>query len=365
MILAALVAIIGMGAIMNSCKKDENAKTYVEQSSNNNVNISARDISILNNIKNFKKKVDFLKANPAIKSGETMSVDSAIWYIDASFNYTYSFINERFEKYDSDEFLLTIPKTNGEINLNDISTAFYEMKDKTVLVYDAIETENKRYYSSHFEIVSNTASELVLKTTVTIGSKSNDDPPYPEPNGPFEIGEDWLYGEMLGDCSGGSWGASDAAEEIEDEVINYREQQDENSQYDVYYTDPGYEVSYDISDGDYMELFLNPYDNQPINYRDYYILRQEKDEDNGIFVHTCILNNEMNHYYYGAIKVVYEIIPDNSVFGVPENLSFYDVNIVGKGDNGPSNDPGLAYHIFNITYKEKHFTDPHNPINIK
>ena len=225
--LLAAMAVLGMGVMMHSCKKDENAKTYVEQSSKNNGNIPAKDIAILNNIMNFKKKIDFLRANPAIKSGETMSVDSAMWYIDASFNYTYSFINERFEKYDSDEFLLTLPKTNGEINLNDISTAFYDMKDKTVLVYDAIDAQNKKYYSSHFEIVSNTESELVLKTTVTIGSKTNDTPPYPEPDGPFEEGEDWYYGEMEGDCSGGSWQESDAAEEIEEEVNNYRKQQDE------------------------------------------------------------------------------------------------------------------------------------------
>lgn len=38
-----------------------------------------------------EKQVDFYKANPAIKDGETMTLDEAIWNIEALFNLTYAY----------------------------------------------------------------------------------------------------------------------------------------------------------------------------------------------------------------------------------------------------------------------------------
>ena len=42
-------------------------------------------------IMNFKQQVDYYKANPAIKDGETVTLDEAIWDIEALFNLTYAY----------------------------------------------------------------------------------------------------------------------------------------------------------------------------------------------------------------------------------------------------------------------------------
>ena len=42
-------------------------------------------------IMNFKQQVDYYKANPAIKDGETVTLDEAIWNIEALFNLTYAY----------------------------------------------------------------------------------------------------------------------------------------------------------------------------------------------------------------------------------------------------------------------------------
>jgi hypothetical protein len=67
----------------------------------------------------FKAKLD----NPE-KTGETMSIDSAVWYIEAALNYTHCHISAS-EIIDKDTIIAVIPATeDGTINFSDISSSF-------------------------------------------------------------------------------------------------------------------------------------------------------------------------------------------------------------------------------------------------
>ncbi len=56
----------------------------------NQPQMSAEDLRVMHLITDFKKKMDFLRANPNIKSGESKSVDSTVWYLEAATNFYYA-----------------------------------------------------------------------------------------------------------------------------------------------------------------------------------------------------------------------------------------------------------------------------------
>ena len=352
--LLAAMAVLGIGVMMHSCKKDENAKTYVEQSSKNNGNIPAKDIAILNNIMNFKKKIDFLKANPAIKSSETMSVDSAMWYLDAAFNLTYSFIKESFEKFKTGTFDIVLNKTDGEVSLNDVSVAYSEMKAKTLEIYDAMSEDNKELYITTFKVKEDTDDHITLETTATIGSRGT--PPGLSEWGPFAEGDNWKYGEKRGDCNNNWVDFTDGAIKIGHHLNTYRYQHiiDEGEGWHAIYTEPSAEVSIDIKNlGNNTNLLLNPNDDIPNdNYQDYLLMYQNI--NNGYPVHTCIQWDELNFYFHGAEDIIYDIVQDNfSVFGVPDDLVFTECGNFGHGEPDKDN-PDIIHHELSITYKTRH-----------
>ncbi|MDD3527016.1 MAG: hypothetical protein PHX39_08705, partial [Bacteroidales bacterium] len=84
-ILAALL--ISGAAIFYSCSKQESSEPL---SVGEQPEISSTDQLVLNRIEGFKTKMMDFKNNPDFKAGGEMTYDSAIWYIDATLNYTYA-----------------------------------------------------------------------------------------------------------------------------------------------------------------------------------------------------------------------------------------------------------------------------------
>nr|NQU89291.1 hypothetical protein [Bacteroidota bacterium] len=360
-VLTTLLLAVSAGIFtLHSCKKDQLDK--INKAENQ---LSATDLKINRLILDFKQKVRYMKENPDFKSGETMSVDSAKWYLDAAFNFTYAFTTESFASFNTDTFSIVISKTGDLVDLDDVISAFYELKDNTLIIYNATEGEEKELYVSNMEIVSNTLDKVVIKITATIGANNNTPPPGFIQWGPFGDEDEWMYGEKLGDCSAGGgmwWGVKDAATEIKDATNTYRYKyiQDEGLGWYAYYTEPSAVITIDvkIGMGIYSDLLLNPNDSEIDNYRDYLLLYQKKDIPNGLLIETCIPWEDMNFYYHGTRKVIYEIIQENhDVFGVSANLTFcYCNEIVGKGD-GNIYDPDFAYHIVTAMYKTRHISD--------
>lgn len=355
----AVSAIIVSVLIFNSCSKQELTDKPV--TGEQEVKISEQDIAVYNKIMDFKKKVDYIKENPHYKSGETITADSAVWYLDAAFNLTYAFTVDTFIDFNTDTFTISIGKTDGMVNLDDLSAAFYELKDKTLIIYNATDGEQKELYVSHMEITSSTSDEIVIKITATIGSKNNTTPPGFSQWGPFNEGDDWMYGEKLGDCSSGGgiwWGLKDAATEIENATNTYRYKyiQDEGPWGSAFYTEPSaVSIVTVYNDPTNKELFINTNDDIIDNDRDYLLLYQEKDIPNGLIVETCIPWEDMNFYYHGTHKVIYEIIQENyNVFGVHASLTFLNCEEIEGVGEGIIEDPDYAYHVVTALYKTRH-----------
>jgi hypothetical protein len=83
-------------------------------------------------ILNFKAKIE-----TGNKSYETMSVDSAVWYVEAALNYTYDKpYRSEIMKYDS--FFVTVPvSADGKISFSDAAEIQFDTELKTILTQNA------------------------------------------------------------------------------------------------------------------------------------------------------------------------------------------------------------------------------------
>ncbi len=212
-----LIALVVGAVVLHSCNKQELAEKALSGQATQQPQMTVEDAALYSSIINFRQKLSYQNEHPDFKSGELMSVDSAKWYLDASFNLTYAFTAESFTSFNADTFTIFIGKTGNMLNLDDVSTAFFEMKERTLNIYNATMAEEKELYVSYMEVVNNTVDEVELKVTATIGGRNNSTPPDIGIWGPFEEGDDWMYGELLGDCTTGGgiwWKFKDAATEI-------------------------------------------------------------------------------------------------------------------------------------------------------
>ena len=78
-------------AIFYSCSKQEITDQPV--TGNGEVTMSEGDLNIFNKIVSFKDKITYIRENPSYKSGEFTTVDSAVWYLDATLNLSHAFIS--------------------------------------------------------------------------------------------------------------------------------------------------------------------------------------------------------------------------------------------------------------------------------
>ncbi len=348
--------LISSAAIFNACSKQD---TPEQLSFGEQPEMSSADQLILTKIKNFKQKMTYVHEHPAYKSGESMSMDSAKWYLDAVFNYSYAYTEESFDLFNRGTFALTLTKTNGRIDFEDICEAFNKLKEQTLLIYYNTTGDEKELYVSNMEIASETDDEVTLSVTATIGANTDGTPPEFSQWKPFVEGDDWMYGEFLGNCNGNFQWYSDAAIEIDTAINKYRYKyiHDEGPGWYAYYTGPSADVEVTVYfDQQNQILFRNPNDATIDNDRDYLIHYQKKDIANNLLIETCIPWEDMNFYYHGTRKVIYEIIQDNySVFGVSDGLTFYNCEMEGKGV-GDELDPDFTYHVVSPLYKTRHIS---------
>ncbi len=144
-------------------------------------------------ILNFKNLVE----NPQnIKSGELMSVDSAVWHIEALLNYEYCVIEDSTEIYvekSNDSIISNVILEKDRISIEEIVNQYFVIETELQKQLDKIKETNKRV-----EIVDVTFESGIF-TTYTLfnfgeqvsGGKYS-----------HKITDDWQWGNKYGNCSG-------------------------------------------------------------------------------------------------------------------------------------------------------------------
>ncbi|MEI8048298.1 MAG: hypothetical protein WCI92_13020 [Bacteroidota bacterium] len=100
------VSLILLGFANASCKKEKSESSVTTNTKS--------DQQLVNHINSFLTSAKSVKEGKYYKSGETMLLDSALYYIVATLNYKYGFINQKFHEFKDDTIMVNIPYLNGE-----------------------------------------------------------------------------------------------------------------------------------------------------------------------------------------------------------------------------------------------------------
>jgi len=190
-----------------SCKK--------EQSKTTNDQIPDSDLKLSSMIKNFKAQ-----GKSGFKSGEEMTIDSALWYLGVTANYTYGDASRETEKTWTDTCYLSIPVNNNKISLSEVYNKYLELIENLRQKYQAKEEENKQLITVSVKTQSLVDNNLTCKVTAVFAY-----------GGPIQIScsfndiDYWSYWKLYengGICGGINWGThpeSDAAEETQKRIM--------------------------------------------------------------------------------------------------------------------------------------------------
>jgi len=184
---------------MYSCNKDKT--TY---KNNNEIVDNNLDVSKFNNLFNFRDQI-----KSPLKTTNTISCDSAMWYMEALMNASNSRPDSIHPKnaIDTAYFSMQLDSA-GMVPINIVSTTYYEMRDTIFQRLAELESETKDLWGADLQIQSS-VNTLDFMVIFVMG--------YDLPWGydPFTEDDDWIFGHTLGYCSTGAPPYSDGGEELE------------------------------------------------------------------------------------------------------------------------------------------------------
>lgn len=314
--------------------------------------ITVFDIKVGNAINSFIDKVAYQKENPGLKSLETISADSALWYLESTFNYCYGFPNEFYKSFAIDTLSFNLLLSGSDVNMTDLTDKFNEMIQEISTTYHAVAYTEKGL--SLVNLQEATIDEGLLHFTVqVVTGEKGEVPPSPVLDGPFEEGDDWWYGEMEGRCNEFLLD-SDAAQQLK------------------------LAMNATLPDPDGSFYVINPIDirrkggepnvrretdpNPPDNSYDYYLFYVNEQIGD---VNLCMTRNVMNTYYSFLRQLLLNKIPTEE-FGQLNYSLINILNIQGTYNNILPNNIKEYYHegLFNYGIKIHYVGEVDFPVAI-
>lgn len=200
--------VIVMAVIMYSCKKDLPVAPPVQE--NDLVTHSQKVLSL---IRAFDNK---LESN--LKTGELITLDSAVWYTEALQNYEYAHPDSGSRSFIVFESQYTLPVSpGGLVMMDDVETLYGQMEVQLLADLTTVSDPVKFLTIADValdSIVGNTA-HLSVSNGLGVGELIIYDP--------FEEDDDWIWGTLgegiggtlpRGKCDGSEVGVSDGSNEI-------------------------------------------------------------------------------------------------------------------------------------------------------
>jgi hypothetical protein len=276
---------------------------------------------------------EFLNSmNTPLKTGSTHSIADAIWYLEATLNYSYAIYDSDFVYFTKDTSNFSIDlNQNGTVNHNDLLATYADMVDSLEAHYDAIQSQTKHVILCDVINVSNSLDPLDLQMVSFIVYDIS--PLYYDQFGPTEY---WYSGDLEGMC-GDSIGhrvGQDATTELTYKLNHPLVANDQDVR--IYY-DPIVTIS-DINGEDY------DYEPAPRGTRGYWY--GSFDPNDWV---QCLNPDELN-FYLSENGIPY-IIAANDTY-IDREFCFIEV----KWDFWPSNDRYFEHHYYNISYGVRHET---------
>lgn len=295
-----LVIVIAFSAI--SCKKEQ---TKLD---------TTQGEATLARIMNFKQKVDYYKANPAIKDGESVTIDEAIWNIEALFNLTYAYPELSYGKTVTADTVLYLPlQSDNTVLLTDLTVFYGRMYEVISDIYHGTDLDNKQFLILDVEDDVPSGGSLPIQLHSVQGTVKGTPPPVPDPIMwvPFASDISWKYGENGGNSQNMFYGELDAADTLSG-MLNAILVQKPPINYDYYYTETI------MKETQINEPYAFPqtiFPNIMPRYCEFY--KENPTEDD-----KWLDADRMNYHYFAEKYLVLEELPNTDV---PSNHVLFKV----------------------------------------
>ncbi len=276
-----------------------------------------------------QKVRDFLDGTNQMKGEQTYTIEEAIWYCEASLNFTYAIYDSTFNFLSHETCRLSIDlNENSTVNENELMDAYEKLVDSLESHYDGILTTPKHVMICDVKYDGVTSGQLDISMISVIAFGTS-----PSPYGSFGPTDYWWSGDLEGKCNSYS-GIGDATTALENKMNNTLVAPAENVR--IYYTD--IETIENVDPEDY------PYENGPRGLRGYAF----GDDDPNAWV-QCLPPGELN-FYISSNGIPY-IIDDNDTF---EDLEFCKIDV--EWWNMYGNESYYEVHYYTISYGERNET---------
>ena len=294
-----LIAICAMGLATTvavvSCKKEKEpqGKVKVPQA-------DAQMQAEIDRIVGFMKQVEIRKANPGMKSAETMTLDEAVNNIVDLFNVTYTEPMAYYTESERHEFTLSVALTaDGKVLVDDVVAAYEQALANAREAYHGSTLPDKAYQRLMVTCTPQRDGTADLKFDGKYGTRTDQpEPPKPHIDGPFSVGDDWQCGgPYTGKCDD-TIVPGDAAEKLNEQLF-IRISED-----------------YPVAPAGKRTVFINEF---PFEF--------SGSEYPGVFYtedlnETCIGWMYMNDYYAGEVNHIYRTVPEHNGFSLTALYSF-------------------------------------------
>lgn len=347
------MALFGLSLLVfNACQKDMQNKLADTQE---NVYWSAEDLKIKNSILKFQNKIN----NNTFKSGETLSIDSTIWYIEALMNYNYATPDSSYAKLITDtNFYLEIPIDNEKINFDDISVAFNSVDEYILNYLDEIPSEVKFMIACDVSIEQNNmkGDGSSIKLFLYYGADFITNPGIYTP---FQEYDYWTWTSLSGD-DGGYCGGPYIGQDVDtgaDKEIQYKVNNPNAINNDIPLSTYIVETEIIYVDPQY---YINPNDDIPEdNWLDYlmFIQRDNPYTQGYDGYHSCMEPIEMNFYLQGILDIIQMELQTIQNNNPNEDWEFISLELHGEAIL--DGDPMTLIHEAYISYGRRVF-DPNN-----
>jgi len=318
-----LAIVIATSMIIYSCQKEQTGIDKTE----NHIEQSFKDSQLEKRIIAFRDKIDLVREDPTLKSGtDPMDVDSAIWYIEATSNFTYGDASFETEEFVVDSAFIEVPVTNGQILWADVQVAYDQVIDSLSEHNSNITASEKQLIVADISLKESDDNTATFEVTSGFGT-----------DGTTGFGNDypWYWGWELGRCDGSGLGVGlDAADKIA-QLANYTIGVPSGNSY---YTDVEYRYvyPYDYEDGNGNPLLF-------ADFQEYTL------------VHQCLSTTDIAGYKSNLIYIGIQEKPSGKSL---IRYSLFDMTIFALCDPG-QHDCWYMEHHANIKYAIWHISsDP-------
>ena len=313
-ILVALSAIV-----LSGCQKGED-------SANDALN---QGEATLARVMDFKQQLEFYKTNPGAKNSESVSLDEAVWNIEALFNLTYAYPELSYSRTATSDTVLYLPiGTDNTVLLSDLAVFYGQMYEVVSNIYHGIELANKQFIILDVALGERNAYQQALRLNWAQGSVKGIQPPIPQPVmwKPFEDGISWWYGNDLGNSLGYGYGKMDAADTI-CSLLNAVLVPKAPAGQEYIYTNV---LKKELSD-EYHAPYSHSF--YPGEYCEFFV-------QNPTAAHYQLNSDQMNFHYYGERHLVLNVLPDyvgGNQVQVPSDYKLFNIVIEDFINETPQN----------------------------